>query len=759
MTDATDGKNGHMTNEQFNEEARAAIAASRPTADMLVAREAGDMIVTHMLGDRRSMIDPASTIWTADAAEDLRARIGDNPIEGADQGQWEKLDLQLQGASREVVLLAAELVFLREHPLRSALPETRRAHVERVLSHLDDPVTIPEPISAWLGRTAGTAGIEAGSWYNGLLWRHIIWAATFVRHWNGLSETERDAARSDPWELQRVMLASGDDRSDIRNALQFLARPDVFEPISSAAMKVRIRDGLADRIGGPTGGTPASIDRDLHTIRASLTSVVDGPFHFWSPGVKELWDASPRASGSTASASADLHEPRPRHYWLYSPGAQASEWDEFSANNIMAIGWDELDDLATYSSREAIRQALDPEGTGGSMKNAVLALWQFQNDIAVGDIVYAKHGRREIVGRGEVTSEARFEQGRASFRHVRSVRWDHIGSWEHPGDAVTKTLTDITPFHDYIDQLETLVTGEAEEVQVTGSAPLPVYDKDSFLNEVYLSPERYDRLRRLLTRKKNVILAGPPGVGKTFAAKRLAYSIIGAKDPSRVQMVQFHQSYSYEDFMMGYRPTEAGGFTLTEGPFYRFCETARADDDDRPYFFIIDEINRGNISKIFGELLMLIEADKRGHELRLLYKNETFSIPSNVHIIGMMNTADRSLAVLDYALRRRFGFFEMTPGFQSTGFMSWQQEAGSPTLDRLVGVVTDLNAAIADDPALGAGFAIGHSFLAKTIGSDDGDAWLYSVVEDELIPLLDEYWFDEPTRANDWAGKLRAAVR
>lgn len=132
--------------------------------------------------------------------------------------------------------------------------------------------------------------------------------------------------------------------------------------------------------------------------------------------------------------------------------------------------------------------------------------------------------------------------------------------------------------------------------------------------------------------------------------------------------------------------------------------------------------------------------------------------PFHVHIIGMMNTADRSLAVIDYALRRRFGFFEMPPGFDSAGFRRWQQEAGSPTLDRLVEAVVELNVVIGKDPALGQGFAIGHSFLSRPTGTDADDAWLYSVVEDELVPLLDEYWFDEPAKAQEWAGRLRAAV-
>jgi 5-methylcytosine-specific restriction endonuclease McrBC GTP-binding regulatory subunit McrB len=284
------------------------------------------------------------------------------------------------------------------------------------------------------------------------------------------------------------------------------------------------------------------------------------------------------------------------------------------------------------------------------------------------------------------------------------------------------------------------------------------YSSVNFLYDVFLDEDRFLILRELLKRKKNLILQGAPGVGKTYAAKRLAYVIMGEKDAHRVKIVQFHQSYSYEDFVMGYRPTENGGFRLKEGPFYKFCKDAE-EDNENDYFFIIDEINRGNLSKIFGEFLMLIECDKRGEEnaIRLLYKDEQFYVPENVYIIGMMNTADRSLAMIDYALRRRFAFFELEPAFNSDGFIAYQALINHEKFNKLIDVVKLLNEDIAQDATLGAGFRIGHSYFCNP-PETDADGWLSSVIEYEIIPLLQEYWFDELSKIDEWVKKLRDAI-
>ena len=265
------------------------------------------------------------------------------------------------------------------------------------------------------------------------------------------------------------------------------------------------------------------------------------------------------------------------------------------------------------------------------------------------------------------------------------------------------------------------------------------YTRDDFLNDVFMESKEYDRLVGLLEMKYNVILQGAPGVGKTYAAKRLAYSIMGEKDESRIKFVQFHQSYSYEDFIQGYRPY-GNGFVRKNGVFYDFCHKAE-EDIDRPYFFIIDEINRGNLSKILGELMMLIEKDHRGERLNLLYSNEEFCVPKNIRIIGMMNTADRSLAMMDYALRRRFAFYSFKPAFKNPKFTDYKNNKNNKKFSNLIDAVEKLNEKIANDDNLGKGFEIGHSYFCTD--EDITDEWLKNVVEYEIKPLISEYWFDD----------------
>lgn len=306
---------------------------------------------------------------------------------------------------------------------------------------------------------------------------------------------------------------------------------------------------------------------------------------------------------------------------------------------------------------------------------------------------------------------------------------------------------------DEYDYIEDLIR---EKNPVMPAKAVMKYTRENFLAEVFLSEDRYDNLRALLLDKQNIILQGSPGVGKTFSAKRLAYSILEEKDDSKVQLVQFHQNYTYEDFVMGYKPNEDGGFYLRPGVFYNFCKRAQQHPDDK-YFFIIDEINRGNLSKILGELMMLIEKDYRGETLVLPYNQEEFSVPKNLYIIGMMNTADRSLAMMDYALRRRFSFFDMKPGFSTDGFKAYQRSLANEDFAKLVSAIIDLNKVIESDDSLGSGFCIGHSYLCNKTDVDRD--WLKRVVKFDIAPMLREYWFDNDTKFNNEVQKLKSIVK
>lgn len=385
----------------------------------------------------------------------------------------------------------------------------------------------------------------------------------------------------------------------------------------------------------------------------------------------------------------------------------------------------------------------------------------FQNflDAKVGDVVigYESNPVRQIVAIGRVSAEQDGEKLFFEKDETLSSPIDYAVLKECP------ELENMEYFRNPQGSLFKLTRSEyefildmiREENPIVTASSSDAYTKDDFLNEVYMTEERYETLVNVLRNKKNIILQGAPGVGKTFAARRLAWSMMGEKDDSRIEFVQFHQNYSYEDFMMGYKPVE-DGFELKYGIFYRFCQKA-ANQPDKEFFFIIDEINRGNMSKIFGELLMLIEKDYRGTKMTLAYNGLPFSVPKNLYIIGMMNTADRSLAMIDYALRRRFSFFEIEPGFDSQGFISYQNGLNSETLDELISKVKELNRKIAADKSLGRGFCIGHSyFCGRDVCTDE---WLHSVVDYDILPMLSEYWFDDENEFQRWKNILQGVFQ
>jgi len=601
--------------------------------------------------------------------------------------------------------------------------------------------------------------------------------------------------------------------------------------------------------------------------------------------------------GLASNRIVDVDPVEPR-VWLMAPGSQASKWQEFRKEGYGAIDFDIHEDLSLITQLSDFDQLLGDSGTTLGPHSS-RACWEFAHVMKPGDWIIAKRGRSAYIGLGIVTTDYFYETNAKEYPHRRRVNWIKEGEWKEKWQIVTKTLTDITKYPDYVRELKEKIgfgdeiiedaiitmnpdsyektyeddsntsywwlnanpkywdlsehaigsiqtytthaeTGNKRRIykyfealkpgdQIIGYettprkrvvarlvvthglhqdeedreciefrvdhfyANRPTWDElqsdPTLVNAEILgsnqgslfklTPEEFQHIEALATgatktiepytladatkgsfldpdwltstlslwrSKKNIVLQGPPGTGKTFVAKRMAWLLMRERDESRLHMVQFHPSYSYEDFIEGYRPNGQSGFTLKSGHFLSFCRRA-ASDSDRPYVFVIDEINRGNLSKIFGEVMMGIEADKRGEPIHLQYGSAdlAFSIPPNLFMIGTMNTADRSLALVDYALRRRFAFRTMLPEF-GPRFRDFLLSKSVPPeiTNRIVTALSDLNRLIQSDGSLGVGYSVGHSYFCDPPSNVQGhEAWLEAIWLYEVLPLLEEYWFDQ----------------
>ena len=744
-------------------------------------------------------------LWTLDNINQFKNYFVDNLIYGSDQTFYEKFEIQLASAPAEVKQLSAEMIYvLLLFP--SNITARKKAEDIRLVwswsgSNVDE---IFPALESSFAEGVGSTGMA----YNNLRWAELVFFTTWLSAFKSLPVSERERLLSDPWIFGNWLdKTEGSDKRQFRHITLFLLFPDFFETSSSRNQKNQLLSAFQAKVGS---GSPliASSDSDwvkkdknIYFVRDQLTKEAGEPINFYLSPHKELWLTAPEDD----LAEVDMREliktilekyPSARASTSFGGQHEIRALFEKLKDSISSLGYIKSNPnfLVKYSygkgnwAETPWLAILDKRETTTTQKGTYVVIL-FRSD---GDGCHLKLGQgvTEITkdfGSGAAATaelQRRADQVRAMFPEMMNTAFDQaaaeniekrasltglyeastIYSKYYKRDSMPlneEIASDIKTLVDCYEQYVDEEMGEVAESVNNEPVNIESYSYDDALQDLFMSKAELESVVETAKRKKNIILQGPPGVGKTFVSKRLAYLLMGKKDPLKIEFVQFHQSYSYEDFVQGWRPNSSGGFDLKNGSFYEFCEKARKDPGNT-YVFIIDEINRGNLSKIFGELLMLIEGDKRGPEnsIKLTYSEsdrDRFSVPSNVFLIGLMNTADRSLALVDYALRRRFAFFNLSPQLDSDKFKDLITRAGGSAelVNKVRSRIGALNQVISNERRdLGPGFQIGHSYFCPSAAISSDAQWYADVINTEIKPLIEEYWFDSPEKVDTLTAQL-----